>query len=131
MASASIASPRPRPILRNRTSARRGGVAHVRTDTASDSSSAFETVSNARRDAEIAESERLRPKAAIFLASDDAAMITGTDLRVDAGAIAQYWAWDPSAQTELTNASQMEDESMEKSDETYHRRRSRRRGFSG
>ncbi|MHB8382015.1 MAG: SDR family NAD(P)-dependent oxidoreductase [Candidatus Binataceae bacterium] len=35
-------------------------------------------------------------RAAVFLASDDAAMITGTDLRVDAGAIAQYWAWDPS-----------------------------------
>ncbi len=36
-------------------------------------------------------------KAAAFLASDDAAMITGVDLRVDAGAIAQYWAWDPSS----------------------------------
>ncbi len=36
-------------------------------------------------------------QAAVFLASDDAAMITGTDLRVDAGAIAQYWAWDPSS----------------------------------
>jgi NAD(P)-dependent dehydrogenase (short-subunit alcohol dehydrogenase family) len=36
-------------------------------------------------------------KAAAFLASDDAAMITGTDLRVDAGATAQYWAWDPSS----------------------------------
>jgi NAD(P)-dependent dehydrogenase (short-subunit alcohol dehydrogenase family) len=36
-------------------------------------------------------------RAAVFLASDDAAMITGTDLRVDAGAIARYWAWDPSA----------------------------------
>jgi NAD(P)-dependent dehydrogenase (short-subunit alcohol dehydrogenase family) len=35
-------------------------------------------------------------RAAVFLASDDAAMITGTDLRVDAGAVAQYWAWDPS-----------------------------------
>jgi NAD(P)-dependent dehydrogenase (short-subunit alcohol dehydrogenase family) len=34
-------------------------------------------------------------QAAMFLASDDAAMITGIDLRVDAGAIAQYWAWDP------------------------------------
>jgi len=34
--------------------------------------------------------------AAVFLASDDAAMITGTDLRVDAGAIARYWAWNPS-----------------------------------
>jgi len=22
-------------------------------------------------------------------------MITGTDLRVDAGAVARYWAWDP------------------------------------
>jgi NAD(P)-dependent dehydrogenase (short-subunit alcohol dehydrogenase family) len=36
-------------------------------------------------------------QAAVFLASDDSAMITGTDLRVDAGAIAQYWAWDPSS----------------------------------
>jgi NAD(P)-dependent dehydrogenase (short-subunit alcohol dehydrogenase family) len=35
--------------------------------------------------------------AAVFLVSDDAAMITGTDLRVDAGAIARYWAWDPAA----------------------------------
>ena len=36
-------------------------------------------------------------RAAAFLASDDAAMITGTDLRVDAGAIARYWAWEPKA----------------------------------
>jgi len=35
-------------------------------------------------------------KAAAFLASDDAAMITGVDLRVDAGAVSRYWAWDPS-----------------------------------
>jgi NAD(P)-dependent dehydrogenase (short-subunit alcohol dehydrogenase family) len=35
--------------------------------------------------------------AAVFLVSDDAAMITGTDLRVDAGAVARYWAWDPAA----------------------------------
>jgi len=35
--------------------------------------------------------------AAVFLASDDARMITGTDLRVDAGAVARYWAWDPAA----------------------------------
>ena len=35
-------------------------------------------------------------RAAAFLASQDAAMITGTDLRIDAGAIARYWAWDPS-----------------------------------
>jgi NAD(P)-dependent dehydrogenase (short-subunit alcohol dehydrogenase family) len=36
-------------------------------------------------------------RAAVFLASDDADMITGTDLRVDAGAVARYWAWDPSS----------------------------------
>ncbi len=35
-------------------------------------------------------------RAAVFLASEDATMITGTDLRVDAGAIARYWAWIPS-----------------------------------
>ena len=34
-------------------------------------------------------------RAAAFLASDDAAMITGVDLRVDAGAVARYWAWNP------------------------------------
>ena len=36
-------------------------------------------------------------KAAAFLASDDAEMITGFDLRVDGGAIAKYWIWDPSS----------------------------------
>jgi NAD(P)-dependent dehydrogenase (short-subunit alcohol dehydrogenase family) len=35
--------------------------------------------------------------AAVFLASDDADMITGIDLRVDAGAIAKYWPWVPQA----------------------------------
>jgi NAD(P)-dependent dehydrogenase (short-subunit alcohol dehydrogenase family) len=34
-------------------------------------------------------------RAAVFLASDDAEMITGFDLRVDAGAIAKYWPWIP------------------------------------
>ena len=33
--------------------------------------------------------------AAVFLASDDAEMITAFDLRVDAGAISRYWAWNP------------------------------------
>lgn len=33
--------------------------------------------------------------AAAFLLSDEAGMITGTDLRVDAGAVARYWAWLP------------------------------------
>jgi NAD(P)-dependent dehydrogenase (short-subunit alcohol dehydrogenase family) len=36
-------------------------------------------------------------RAAVFLASEDASMITGTDIRVDAGAIARYWAWNPSS----------------------------------
>ena len=36
-------------------------------------------------------------KAAVFLASDDAAMITGIDLRVDGGTIAKYWRWNPGA----------------------------------
>ena len=36
-------------------------------------------------------------RAAVFLASDDAEMITGTDLRVDAGTVARYWAWTPQA----------------------------------
>jgi NAD(P)-dependent dehydrogenase (short-subunit alcohol dehydrogenase family) len=35
--------------------------------------------------------------AVAFLASDDAELITGTDLRVDAGAIAKYWPWIPNA----------------------------------
>ena len=34
-------------------------------------------------------------KAAVFLASDDAEMITGLDLRVDAGAVSRYWIWSP------------------------------------
>lgn len=36
-------------------------------------------------------------KAAAFLASDEAEMITGLDIRVDAGAISKYWIWDPGA----------------------------------
>jgi NAD(P)-dependent dehydrogenase (short-subunit alcohol dehydrogenase family) len=36
-------------------------------------------------------------RAAVFLASDDSEMITGFDLRVDAGAIAKYWPWIPNA----------------------------------
>jgi len=34
-------------------------------------------------------------RAAVFLASDDSEMMTGMDLRVDAGTVARYWAWDP------------------------------------
>jgi NAD(P)-dependent dehydrogenase (short-subunit alcohol dehydrogenase family) len=40
-------------------------------------------------------SPRHYARAAVFLASDDAEMITGADLRVDAGAIAKYWPWVP------------------------------------
>jgi NAD(P)-dependent dehydrogenase (short-subunit alcohol dehydrogenase family) len=36
-------------------------------------------------------------QAAVFLASDEAEMITGGDLRVGAGAIAKYWPWGPHA----------------------------------
>jgi NAD(P)-dependent dehydrogenase (short-subunit alcohol dehydrogenase family) len=42
-------------------------------------------------------SPRHYARAAVFLASDEAEMITGVDLRVDAGAIAKYWPWIPSA----------------------------------
>ncbi len=42
-------------------------------------------------------SPRHYARACVFLASDDAEMITGTDLRVDAGAIAKYWPWLPNA----------------------------------
>lgn len=34
-------------------------------------------------------------RAAVFLASDDAEMITGFDLRVDGGTISRYWRWNP------------------------------------
>jgi NAD(P)-dependent dehydrogenase (short-subunit alcohol dehydrogenase family) len=40
-------------------------------------------------------SPRHYARSAVFLASDDAEMITGCDLRVDAGAIAKYWPWIP------------------------------------
>jgi NAD(P)-dependent dehydrogenase (short-subunit alcohol dehydrogenase family) len=33
--------------------------------------------------------------AAVFLASDASEMITGVDLRVDAGTVARYWLWHP------------------------------------
>ena len=40
-------------------------------------------------------SPRHYARACVFLASDDAEMITGADLRVDGGAIAKYWPWIP------------------------------------
>jgi NAD(P)-dependent dehydrogenase (short-subunit alcohol dehydrogenase family) len=42
-------------------------------------------------------SPRHYARAAVFLASDDSEMITGIDLRVDAGAVAKYWPWIPHA----------------------------------
>jgi NAD(P)-dependent dehydrogenase (short-subunit alcohol dehydrogenase family) len=42
-------------------------------------------------------SPRHYAKAAVFLASDESEMITGIDLRVDAGAVAKYWPWIPHA----------------------------------
>lgn len=38
-------------------------------------------------------------RAVVYLASDDAQSVTGTDLRVDSGAVARYWAWDPASGT--------------------------------
>ncbi len=40
-------------------------------------------------------SPRHYASAAVFLASEDAEMITAFDLRVDAGAISRYWIWNP------------------------------------
>ena len=40
--------------------------------------------------------------AAVFLASDEASMITGHDLHVDGGALARYWAWVPGAARPVT-----------------------------
>ncbi|MGH7300114.1 MAG: SDR family NAD(P)-dependent oxidoreductase [Candidatus Rokuibacteriota bacterium] len=42
-------------------------------------------------------SPRHYARSAVFLASDDAELITGCDLRVDAGAVAKYWPWVPDA----------------------------------
>ena len=40
-------------------------------------------------------SPRQYARGAVFLASDDAEMITGFDLRVDGGTISRYWRWNP------------------------------------
>jgi NAD(P)-dependent dehydrogenase (short-subunit alcohol dehydrogenase family) len=40
-------------------------------------------------------SPRHYASAALFLASDEAEMITGIDLRVDAGTVSRYWRWNP------------------------------------
>ena len=37
-------------------------------------------------------------RAVTFIASDDARHMTGADLRIDAGAVARYWAWNPAEQ---------------------------------
>jgi NAD(P)-dependent dehydrogenase (short-subunit alcohol dehydrogenase family) len=41
-------------------------------------------------------SPRHYARGVVFLASDDAEMITGIDLRVDAGTVSRYWRWSPS-----------------------------------
>jgi NAD(P)-dependent dehydrogenase (short-subunit alcohol dehydrogenase family) len=40
-------------------------------------------------------SPRHYARGAVFLASDDAEMITGFDLRIDAGTVSRYWRWNP------------------------------------
>jgi NAD(P)-dependent dehydrogenase (short-subunit alcohol dehydrogenase family) len=40
-------------------------------------------------------SPRQYARGAVFLASDDAEMITGFDLRIDGGTISRYWRWNP------------------------------------
>jgi hypothetical protein len=42
-----------------------------------------------------ARQHQAKDAAAVFLASDDSDMMTGTDLRIDAGAVGRYWAWNP------------------------------------
>jgi len=42
-------------------------------------------------------SPRHYARAAVFLASEDAEMITGFDLRVDGGTVSRYWRWNPGA----------------------------------
>lgn len=41
-------------------------------------------------------SPRHYARGVVFLASDDAEMVTGIDLRVDAGTVSRYWRWSPS-----------------------------------
>jgi NAD(P)-dependent dehydrogenase (short-subunit alcohol dehydrogenase family) len=41
-------------------------------------------------------------RAAAFLASDDANMVTGIDLRVDGGVVSRYWRWSPVSSGEAT-----------------------------
>jgi NAD(P)-dependent dehydrogenase (short-subunit alcohol dehydrogenase family) len=40
-------------------------------------------------------SPRHYARAAVFLASEDSEMITGSDLRVDGGVVSRYWRWHP------------------------------------
>jgi NAD(P)-dependent dehydrogenase (short-subunit alcohol dehydrogenase family) len=40
-------------------------------------------------------SPRHYARAVVFLASDEAEMITGFDLRVDGGTVSRYWRWNP------------------------------------
>ena len=53
-------------------------------------------------------SPRHYARAVLFLATDDAEMITGFDLRVDAGAIAKYWPWIPADRTNAAGGSKVQ-----------------------
>ena len=39
--------------------------------------------------------QRLRARAFVYLASDESAMVTGTNITVDGGALAKYWPQAP------------------------------------
>ena len=48
-------------------------------------------------------SPRHYARGVVFLASDDAEMITGFDLRIDAGTVSRYWRWNPGTRTSSTD----------------------------
>jgi len=76
-------------------------------------------VSHASTDAEAADSARLRARRGIF-GVGRASMITGTDLRVDAGAISALLAWNRLTSS-LPHAAECRRGTMEKVYGTFYR----------
>jgi NAD(P)-dependent dehydrogenase (short-subunit alcohol dehydrogenase family) len=48
-------------------------------------------------------SPRHYARGVVFLASDDAEMITGFDLRIDGGTVSRYWRWNPGTKIQPAN----------------------------